>query len=329
MAQADFSYAAVGDAAGLTAYVSVFSDRPYLRDQIGDDLRGAGLQVGQGGKVSALLDGGLTVLGDVVILDCPMVDAASMAALSRLDMRVARSGAQLIVNTSLDALDPVFSCFDQSAPQILVDASRAERVVAVGRILGAVNGPRVRELSEIDRLALLRLTEQVDAIASKFDRLDERAFSSGQAADDRELESVDDGKLAEHSLAERSLGRRSTSVPLPDPRLVRRIIRQRNERRRFFDAELFADPAWDMLLDLAAAHAEHRRVSVSSLCIAAGVPATTGLRWIKQMTETGLFERVEDSSDKRRVFITLSDAAVDAMACYFSEVVQEPMAAAA
>lgn len=324
MAQADFSYAAVGDAAGLTAHVSVFSDRPYLRDQIGDDLRGAGFQIGQGGKVSALLDGGLTVLGDVVILDCPLVDAASMAALSRLDMRVARSGAQLIVNTSLDALDPVFSCFDQSAPQILVDASRAERVVAVGRILGAVNGLRVRELSEIDRLALLRLTEQVEAIASKFDRLEERGFSSSEALDDHELESVDDDNLVE-----RSLGRRSTSVPLPDPRLVRRIIRQRNERRRFFDAELFADPAWDMLLDLAAAHAEHHRVSVSSLCIAAGVPATTGLRWIKQMTETGLFERVEDSSDKRRVFITLSDAAVDAMARYFAEVVQEPMAAAA
>ena len=44
MAQADFSYAAVGDAAGLSAYVSVFSDRPYLREQIGDDLRGAGFQ---------------------------------------------------------------------------------------------------------------------------------------------------------------------------------------------------------------------------------------------------------------------------------------------
>ncbi len=324
MAQADFSYAAVGDAAGLTAHVSVFSDRPYLRDQIGDDLRGAGFQIGQGGEVSALLDGGLTVLGDVVILDCPMVDAASMAALSRLDMRVARSGAQLIVSTSLDALDPVFSCFDQSAPQILVDASRAERVVAVGRILGAVNGPRVRELSETDRLALLRLTEQVDAIASKFDRLDERAFITSQASQDAAFDLGDDDNLAE-----RSLGRRSASVPLPDPRLVRRIIRQRNERRRFFDAELFADPAWDVLLDLTAAHAEHTRVSVSSLCIASGVPATTALRWIKQMTETGLLERVEDSNDKRRVFITLSDAAVDAMARYFADVVREPMAAAA
>lgn len=324
MAQADFSYAAVGDAAGLTAHVSVFSDRPYLRDQIGDDLCGAGFQIGEGGEVSALLDGGLTVLGDVVILDCPMVDAASMAALSRLDMRIARSGAQLIVTTSLDALDPVFSCFDQSAPQILVDASRAERVVAVGRILGAVNGPRVRELSETDRLALLRLTEQVDAIARRMEHLGDSALTSGGAVKDRMLdfraEKVGDACAASTL---------SVSYPLPDPRLVRQIIRQRQGRSRFFDAELFSDPAWDMLLDLTAAHAEHHRVSVSSLCIASGVPPTTALRWIRQMTETGLLERIEDSKDKRRVFITLSDAAVDAMARYFAEAVQQPMTAAA
>lgn len=326
MVQTDFSYAAVGDSAGLSAHVSVFSDRPYLREQIGDDLRGAGFQIGQGGKVSSLLEGNMTILGDVVMLDCPMVDAASMAALSRLDMRVARSGAQLIVSTSLDALDPVFSCFDQSAPQILVDASRAERIVAVGRILGTVTGSRVRELSEADRLALLRLTDQVDAMARQMERLDQRAFSAADnVASDRAEAAAGDGA---DTLA-LPARQRSVSMPLPDPRLVRRIIRQRRDRQRFFDAEMFADPAWDMLLDLTAAHAEHLRVSVSSLCIASGVPATTALRWIKQMAEVGLFERVEDSSDKRRVFITLSDAAVDAMARYFAEVMHEPMAAAA
>lgn len=39
---------------------------------------------------------------------------------------------------------------------------------------------------------------------------------------------------------------RASRPPLPDPRLVRRIIRQRQLRARFFDGELFADPAWDM-----------------------------------------------------------------------------------
>ena len=104
-----------------------------------------------------------------------------------------------------------------------------------------------------------------------------------------------------------------------DPRLVRQIIRQRQLRARFFDGDLFADPAWDMLLDLTAARAEHGRVSVTSLCIVSGVPPTTALRWIGQMTDAGLLERVEDETDRRRAFITLTDKAADAMARFFSE----------
>jgi hypothetical protein len=111
---------------------------------------------------------------------------------------------------------------------------------------------------------------------------------------------------------------------LPDPRVVRTIIRQRQMRAKFFDGALFADPAWDMLLDLTAARAEHGRVSVSSLCIASGVPPTTALRWIGQMTCVGLFERVEDETDRRRAFIVLSDTATSAMARYFAELGRAP-----
>jgi len=58
---------------------------------------------------------------------------------------------------------------------------------------------------------------------------------------------------------------------------------------------------------------------VTSLCIASGVPPTTALRWISQLTEAGLFERIEDDSDRRRAFIALSEKAADAMARYFAE----------
>lgn len=74
-----------------------------------------------------------------------------------------------------------------------------------------------------------------------------------------------------------------------------------------------------MLLDLTAARVEHARVSVTSLCIASAVPPTTALRWIAQMTDAGLLERVEDDTDRRRAFIQLTDKAVDAMARYFDE----------
>lgn len=112
---------------------------------------------------------------------------------------------------------------------------------------------------------------------------------------------------------------RRPRAPLPDPRLVRRIISQRRLRARYFKAELFADPAWDILLDLTAALGEGRRVCVTSLCIAAAVPATTALRWVAHMTALGLLVRESDPIDKRRVFIVLADPVADKMARYFDE----------
>jgi DNA-binding MarR family transcriptional regulator len=94
-------------------------------------------------------------------------------------------------------------------------------------------------------------------------------------------------------------------------------LRVRRMRDQFFDASLFADPAWDMLLDLMAARLERAQVAVSSLCIAASVPPTTALRWIKAMTDHALFERCADPEDGRRIFIQLSDPALKSMGRYF------------
>ncbi|MGN6690094.1 MAG: hypothetical protein ACTHJU_04030 [Sphingopyxis sp.] len=115
--------------------------------------------------------------------------------------------------------------------------------------------------------------------------------------------------------------------PLPQPtsfargrsRVVRSLLRQRRMRDRHFASDLFADPAWDMLLDLYAAHYEGRSVSVSSLCIAAAVPATTALRWISLMEKEGHFLRSSDPNDGRRIFICLSEDARTRMDGYFDE----------
>jgi hypothetical protein len=244
-----------------------------------------------------------------------MFDAAALVALARLDLRVARSGAQLVVATSVAALDEVFGCCDQSEPQILVDPTRAERVVALGRAAMRKPGTRLRELSHDDRLTLLRLSEQVDEIAERLGRF--AGPGLGFVGDDKAslLESPRRDFAAAADGRPRGLPPRP---PLPDPRLLRRIIRQRQLRARFFDGALFADPAWDILLDLTAARAEHKRVSVTSACIASGVPPTTALRWIGQLTAAGLLERIDDATDRRRAFLALSDTAADAMARYFA-----------
>ena len=102
--------------------------------------------------------------------------------------------------------------------------------------------------------------------------------------------------------------------------MVRQVIRARRLRSRFFDEDLFADPAWDMLLDLLQAEIAQLRVPVSSLCIAAAVPATTALRWLKTMTDQGMFLRRADPHDGRRIFVELSPEASGAMRRYFAEV---------
>ncbi|MEO0056785.1 MAG: hypothetical protein RIT17_221 [Pseudomonadota bacterium] len=325
--QADFSYDTAQDGAGLPARVAIYGENADVRCQIAEDLGGAGFRTIDGGSIAALLEGPIALLGDVVLVDCAVsgsrgLDGMTLAGLARLDMGVARSGAKLIVSTSMAALDDVFAVLDQSNPQILVAPSRAERVVAVGRIMGEAGASRVREMSEDDRLALLRLSQQVEAIAHSLDRLSQPVAQPGHTG----ATSLSDYKRAAEA-APMVFGAGSPSQ-LPDPQMVRQVIANRQARARFFDAELFGDPAWDMLLDLTAAHGEGAQVSVTSLCIAASVPATTALRWLTQMVESGIFVRVPDPADKRRAFIALSDRSLAAMAGYFASL-RAPMTLAA
>jgi hypothetical protein len=91
-------------------------------------------------------------------------------------------------------------------------------------------------------------------------------------------------------------------------------------RTSFFPGGLFADPAWDMLLDLMHARLNGKRISVSSLCIAARVPATTALRRIGDLVSTGLAIRMRDETDGRRVFIELTEDGYARMASYLEQV---------
>ncbi|UYV17279.1 MarR family transcriptional regulator [Porphyrobacter sp. ULC335] len=324
----DFAYDTAQDGAGLPARVAIFGEDEGLRRQIGADLGGAGFRSIDGGGLRALLEGPIALLGDVVVVDCAVtgsrgIDGMMLAGLARLDMRVSRSGAKLIVATNLAGLDDVFAVLDQSNPQILVSPSRAERVIAVGRVMGEAGAARLREMGEEDRVALLRLSQQVEAIAHSLDRLSKPEAGRGTVLGEfkrdfrsyrpdtsgPELPEFGGGAAAKQS---------DCRAALPDPQMVRQIIANRQARARFFDPALFGDPAWDMLLDLTAAHGEGAQVSVTSLCIAAGVPATTALRWLTQMVETGIFIRVPDPADRRRAFIALSEKAIAAMSGYFA-----------
>lgn len=105
-----------------------------------------------------------------------------------------------------------------------------------------------------------------------------------------------------------------------DEREVRSLLKLRRNRDLFFDSDLFADPAWDILLELYAASLGQYRVSVTSLCCGAAVPATTALRWIALLEARGLIIRRSDPIDGRRTFLMLSKDGLDSMGVYFRTV---------
>ncbi len=69
---------------------------------------------------------------------------------------------------------------------------------------------------------------------------------------------------------------------------------------------LFGEPGWDILLDLYIAEGRRTEVQVSSVCLDAGVPSTTILRWIARLEQEGLIYRIADSADARRRYVRLT-----------------------
>lgn len=106
--------------------------------------------------------------------------------------------------------------------------------------------------------------------------------------------------------------------------LVDRLRRIRMKRNEVIGAQLFRDPAWDMLLDLFAAHELGQRVSVSALCFASGVPQSTALRTVQRLEERGLVEREGDPDDLRRSWVRATPnvlSGIATMAGLFTEAV--------
>lgn len=97
---------------------------------------------------------------------------------------------------------------------------------------------------------------------------------------------------------------------------VSRLIKERKDRAKLLPEKLFADPDWDILLELFAAHLGQVRIAISCLCRDTMVPPSTVLRWISVLDKEGLKTRRNDPFDQRRVFIGLTENGVDCMQSY-------------
>jgi len=226
--------------------------------------------------------------------DCGGPMDALLAHVSR-DVSDGRYGA--VVSTSPDLLDLVMAQVMDARIEVIVGADDAQRAAALA--LAAVQtNERVADVASDQNAARLRqLSDEVSRIAATLARL-----STGPQTQPRRVEPP-----------------QGADVPEISAEAVRAVIRARRLRARYFPEELFADPAWDMLLDLLQAELSHLRVPVSSLCIAAAVPATTALRWLKTMVQEKLFVRRADPHDGRRVFVELAPDTSIALRRYFAE----------
>lgn len=98
---------------------------------------------------------------------------------------------------------------------------------------------------------------------------------------------------------------------------VRAILKARLYRQKLFGEGMFADPAWDMLLELYAAELGCRQLCVTSVCIGSGVPCTTALRWLAHLADGGWVARHGDPHDARRRFVSLTPKSISVMNEYF------------
>ncbi|GGB66907.1 MarR family winged helix-turn-helix transcriptional regulator [Blastomonas aquatica] len=216
------------------------------------------------------------------------------------------SDAGLMCLVSLETIDLADVLLEGRTAACIFGEDRLLIAIALSDLAGILRGGSAFDSNRAERarlqalaLELARLAEQLGAITTGNDDTPDA--------------------LAERNMAYRAEAPadHGTAIP-PDPQRIRHLISLRRLRDRFFPSDLFADPAWDILLDLAASRLEHRSVSVSSLCIAAAVPPTTALRWIRMMTEQQLLERRADPLDARRMFVDLSNPAFDQLCGWFA-----------
>ena len=88
---------------------------------------------------------------------------------------------------------------------------------------------------------------------------------------------------------------------------------RRRARKQHLALHLLGEPAWDILLDLLVQQARGRQISVTSACLASGVPCSTALRWVAALEFNGLVTRTAARHDKRVIFLELTRPGLEAL----------------
>ena len=88
------------------------------------------------------------------------------------------------------------------------------------------------------------------------------------------------------------------------------LLALRKRREDALGADLFAEPAWDILLDLFVRYIDRTKTSTTSAALAARVPLSTALRHVSILVQKGLVRQTVSTTDLRLQYVSMSDAGV-------------------
>lgn len=232
--------------------------------------------------------------------------------LSRITIYLQTHHSTALIWSKMEALEYIYAALPHGQCHFLVDADDIEAMPILAGVFGRGGMDRLQDRDhDVEFGSLHRISDELAEFARTLARM----------ADPDGKDKVTDKPVSFRTAPVGGFQGFPSSNALTSDAThaanLREIIKLRRLRDRFFQPDLFADPAWDILLDLKAAVREGAQVPVSSLCIAAAVPPTTALRWITAMTDSGMLVRRQDPADARRVFIELSADTSARMDNYF------------
>lgn len=250
---------------------------------------------------------------DFILADLSSISEHTDQSLSKIARYLVSHQTIALIWTDMERLEAAYATLPAERCHFLVDASDIEAMPILTCAYGRNRMDQVHGRDrDIQFGALHKISDELAGFARTLARIAEQ--------DEADISGVADKPVSFRPAPAGTLQPFSTVARIKDedvsPAMIREMIKLRRLRDSYFEKDLFADPAWDILLDLMASRLEGRPVSVSSLCIAAAVPATTALRWITAMTESGMLVRQHDPNDARRIFIELSTSVEAALREY-------------
>ncbi|RJT25671.1 MarR family transcriptional regulator [Chakrabartia godavariana] len=129
----------------------------------------------------------------------------------------------------------------------------------------------------------------------------------GQGSHDEMQDIINQTVTALNTLSQRIAAPTAESLLHP----VDAELRLRRRRERAFSVNYFGDAAWDIVLELERAQRMGHNLAITDIGVESRIPLTTVLRYLTRLEKDGFIHRKVDPTDRRRVFVTLTQLGYD------------------